>query len=175
MLRRESIEWLLDALWRTSWQSAVIAVIVGLVIIACRPWLTPTWRLALWCLPLARMLVLIIPASPMSLFGLLDVACITNTTSSVFQNRSQVATAHDTATQSAWPVETVVVQTSVLQPLSPLTTEMGAGIRTANPSLIPKSSRLGTIIIFVWIAGISISAMRIIENRRQIAAIVESG
>lgn len=59
----------LSLLWRATWQSAVLALLVAATILVFRNWLTAKWRVILWMLPLCRMLVLVVPASGLSIFN----------------------------------------------------------------------------------------------------------
>ena len=59
----------LSLLWRATWQSAVLALLVAATIYLSRNWLAAKWRVLLWMLPLCRMLVLVVPASGMSIFN----------------------------------------------------------------------------------------------------------
>ncbi len=59
----------LSLLWRATWQSAVLALLVAATIHLCRNWLAAKWRVVLWMLPLCRMLVLVVPASGLSIFN----------------------------------------------------------------------------------------------------------
>ena len=59
----------LSLLWRATWQSAVLALLVAATILLCRSWLAAKWRVVLWMLPLCRMLVLVVPASGLSIFN----------------------------------------------------------------------------------------------------------
>lgn len=75
----------LSLLWRATWQSAVLALLVATTIYLSRNWLAAKWRVLLWILPLCRMLVLVVPASGMSIFN--GVSWLTES-----QSVSQVAT-----------------------------------------------------------------------------------
>ena len=59
----------LSLLWRATWQSTVLALLVAATILVSRRWLAPKWRVLLWMLPLCRMLLLVVPASGLSIFN----------------------------------------------------------------------------------------------------------
>jgi len=59
----------LSLLWRATWQSSVLALLVAVTILVSRRWLAAKWRVVLWMLPLCRMLLLVVPASGLSIFN----------------------------------------------------------------------------------------------------------
>lgn len=59
----------LSLLWRATWQSSVLALMVAAAIFVSRNWLAAKWRVVLWMLPLCRMLLLVVPASGLSVFN----------------------------------------------------------------------------------------------------------
>src|SRR5688500_261117 len=60
----------LEVLWRSSWQAAVLAAIVLAVQWLTRGRLPARWRYNLWLLVLLRLVIPVTPASPFSLFNL---------------------------------------------------------------------------------------------------------
>ena len=60
----------LQLLWRTSWQSAVVAGVVLAVRIVVGRTITHRWRHALWVLVLCRLMLPVLPSSRASLFSL---------------------------------------------------------------------------------------------------------
>lgn len=58
-------------IWRASWQGAVLALVVAVVIRSSGERLAPKWRYLLWSVVLARFLVVATPASSWSAFNLL--------------------------------------------------------------------------------------------------------
>ncbi|HWB13215.1 MAG TPA: hypothetical protein VG826_28575 [Pirellulales bacterium] len=58
------------AVWRASWQAAALAVPVMLLLWCLGERLSPRWRFLLWSVVLARLLMLVAPASPWSVFNL---------------------------------------------------------------------------------------------------------
>ena len=57
----------------TSWQAAVLAAVVLLLGMLLRGRLSARWRCALWLVVLVRLLMPVVPESPMSLFNLLPI------------------------------------------------------------------------------------------------------
>jgi beta-lactamase regulating signal transducer with metallopeptidase domain/5-hydroxyisourate hydrolase-like protein (transthyretin family) len=58
------------AIWRASWQAAILAVAVALVLWCCGERLSPRWRFLLWGVVIARFLVVATPGSTWSMFNL---------------------------------------------------------------------------------------------------------
>ena len=58
------------ALWRASWQAAVLAIAVFLLLQLCGERMTPAWRYRLWCVVILRLLLVVTPASSWSVFNL---------------------------------------------------------------------------------------------------------
>lgn len=69
-------EFVFQLLFDATWQSALLASIVLLLIRVLGSRIAPKWRVALWTIPLVRLVVLILPATPFSLFHLLDQAVV---------------------------------------------------------------------------------------------------
>jgi len=64
------LETVVLAIWRASWQGAVLALVVAVVIRSSGERLAPRWRYLLWSVVLARFLVVATPASSWSAFNL---------------------------------------------------------------------------------------------------------
>ncbi len=66
------------AVWRASWQATLLAIIVVFLLRGFGDRLSPQWRFLLWGVVLARLLCIVTPGSPWSLFNLahwsIDVA-----------------------------------------------------------------------------------------------------
>ncbi len=60
------------AVWRASWQAGMLAILVGILIGCCGERVTPRWRYFLWTVVVVRLLVVITPGSPWSVFNLTD-------------------------------------------------------------------------------------------------------
>ena len=59
-----------SAIWRASWQGAVLAIAVFLLLSLLGERLAPRWRYLLWCVVMVRLLLLVAPASSWSAFNL---------------------------------------------------------------------------------------------------------
>lgn len=57
------------AIWRASWQATVLAVGVALLLRCCGERLAPRWRFLLWTVVLVRLLCVVTPGSPWSIFN----------------------------------------------------------------------------------------------------------
>lgn len=64
--------WLLESLWRASWQAAVLAMVVLVVVRVLRGSITPQWRVVLLSLPLLRLACIVLPSSAFSVYPLLE-------------------------------------------------------------------------------------------------------
>jgi beta-lactamase regulating signal transducer with metallopeptidase domain len=60
---------LLSGLWAVSWQATVLVGVVLLMRAIFGRWIGPRWRHALWALVLVRLLIPVLPQSPMSLYA----------------------------------------------------------------------------------------------------------
>src|SRR5579863_537452 len=58
------------AVWRASWQAAVLALLVVILLRCCGERLAPRWRFLLWSVVVLRLLFVATPASPWSVFNL---------------------------------------------------------------------------------------------------------
>ena len=58
------------AVWRASWQAALLAMVVVILLRAFGDRLSPQWRFLLWSVVLVRLLFVVTPGSPWSLFNL---------------------------------------------------------------------------------------------------------
>jgi beta-lactamase regulating signal transducer with metallopeptidase domain/5-hydroxyisourate hydrolase-like protein (transthyretin family) len=58
------------AVWRASWQASALAVVIGLVLWALGERLSPRWRYLFWSVVVVRLLLVVTPVSPWSLFNL---------------------------------------------------------------------------------------------------------
>ncbi len=64
---------IVELLWRATWQAAVLALLVCLVVLLARKHIAPRWRVVLYALPLVRLVLVVAPESSLSLFSLMDV------------------------------------------------------------------------------------------------------
>jgi beta-lactamase regulating signal transducer with metallopeptidase domain len=64
------LESLGPAIWRASWQAAALAVLVVLLLRCFGDRLSPRWRFLLWGVVLVRLMLVVTPVSPWSMFNL---------------------------------------------------------------------------------------------------------
>lgn len=60
-----------SAIWRASWQAALLALVVGLILRGLGDRLAPRWRFLLWGVVLTRLLCVATPGAPWSAFNLM--------------------------------------------------------------------------------------------------------
>ncbi|MEQ8635307.1 M56 family metallopeptidase [Gimesia maris] len=60
-------------IWRATWQAGILACLVFCVLLLLQRWISPKWRALLWTVPLVRLVLLIVPASGLSLFQLFSI------------------------------------------------------------------------------------------------------
>jgi beta-lactamase regulating signal transducer with metallopeptidase domain len=65
-------------IWRASWQAALLALAVTILLRLLGERLSPQWRFALWGVVLVRLLVVATPASPVSAFNFVRFSPVTN-------------------------------------------------------------------------------------------------
>lgn len=76
------ISTILSWLWRASWQAAVLALLVLLLQLVLKKGLTARWRYNLWLIVLLRLLMPVLPESPLSIYNLLAVSPVSPATGS---------------------------------------------------------------------------------------------
>ena len=62
----------LDWLWRSSWQAAILVALVLLVQLLLKNKVSARWRYNLWLIVLVRLLLPVLPESPLSIYNLLS-------------------------------------------------------------------------------------------------------
>ena len=82
------------AVWRASWQGAVLAIAVFLLLSLLGERLAPRWRYLLWCVVMVRLLLLVTPASSWSAFNL--VGSTTTQSETQLSERSNAPAIADT-------------------------------------------------------------------------------
>ncbi|MCA9022778.1 MAG: M56 family metallopeptidase, partial [Planctomycetaceae bacterium] len=60
-------------IWRATWQAGILACLICCVIFLLQRWISPKWRALLWTVPLIRLVLLIVPASGLSLFQFFSI------------------------------------------------------------------------------------------------------
>ncbi|TWT31546.1 M56 family metallopeptidase [Blastopirellula retiformator] len=65
-----AIAWVGPMIWRATWQAAILALVVTILVRCCGERLAAKWRFLLWGVVLLRLVCVVTPASPWSLFNL---------------------------------------------------------------------------------------------------------
>ena len=60
-----------SAIWRASWQAALLALVVAMILWGLGARLSPRWRFLLWGVVLTRFLCVATPGAPWSAFNLI--------------------------------------------------------------------------------------------------------
>jgi beta-lactamase regulating signal transducer with metallopeptidase domain len=127
------------AIWRASWQAAVLALLVVLLLRGFGERLSPQWRFFLWGVVLARLLFVATPVSPWSMFNLVRWQPAANSPRSA---RGEADTAFTTIPHASHS-KTGSHETIVESPkMADSTTERSAGpvsAPTETPSVSPGS------------------------------------
>jgi beta-lactamase regulating signal transducer with metallopeptidase domain len=123
---------ILDALWRASWQAAVLGGLVMGLRLALGPRLLSKWRSWLWMLVLARALLPAVPSAAWSVFNLFPKT----------QTR-------DLGTQIEFPTKVVWFESAAQMP------EPASVSQTASTPI-----NWAEIVLFVWLGGFSVIAGR---------------
>lgn len=98
MIDDSQIQASLEMLWRATWQSFVLALIVASILFVASKRIPARWRVVLWAVPLCRLVLLIVPASNISLFQwveivkLVAVADVVRAAGSTVEKDNQLAT-----------------------------------------------------------------------------------
>lgn len=140
----------LQLLWRATWQASVLALIVYLVTTVLRPQIAPKWRAIMWTLPLARMVLLLIPASTLSLFYFIDFGVNERTPAAGMSLPativSRVTTGNVMNQQVGQPVQNEIATEN---PATVLNSSALPQQKTKTSSAVPVSSLLACI----WLIG----------------------
>lgn len=131
--------WFFGWLWRTSWQVAIVIVLVLLVQWLFAKHLSPRWRHALWFLVVIRLAVPGSIESPTSLFNF-------------FQHRSAATVA------SSRPVEAAAA--AVSEPVS--VPSSGASVSTV------AHLRFGAVLRWIWLAGAAVLSVYLLVSTWQL-------
>jgi beta-lactamase regulating signal transducer with metallopeptidase domain/thiol-disulfide isomerase/thioredoxin len=156
---------LIQLLWRTSWQAFALAAIILVITCSLRRWIAPKWRAILWTIPLARMVLLFVPASPLSIFNFVPQASATES-----------ATAFATASGAVWNSSTLDVDeiASVSNTpagnakRAPMSTDpIAATSESARESVAPVGHQLNWsgLLAIVWAIGCGVVLIQWIRSR----------
>lgn len=153
-------DWLGPAMFHAAWQGAVLAAVVWLVLWSIGNRIAARWRFVLWSLVLVRLVVPVVPASPVSLFRLLDWRPSTAAPNGVASLRIDQAKGVREARPRPNVVELKTGPSAL--PLGSETTAMRQptiATNTANSTASPWS--IWRIAGLIWIAGIAGLASRL--------------
>ena len=149
-----------ELVWRAIWQAGVLAALVFCLTSLLQRWIEPKWRVLLWTIPLARLVLLLIPASGLSLFQLIHIedssvpqVAVTPTTMPGDTSPGITAGSHLQQLQNVANEYEPVVQTETASATSP-----PAQITGLNLSLI-------TLITCLWCVGCCMMFCRWIGSR----------
>ncbi len=185
MLHDDQIQSALDLLWRATWQSAVLTLIVVCVMFIARKQIAPRWRVVLWALPLCRLGCLILPASGASLFNCIEpsiLAPIANSTPTSQQQSSDLQLSGNEifAPERNSPLDSSAIAsptTSYVHVSStPQESQFSPSPTDSNSLKLENASSLantGLIALFwLWIAGVVGSLLLYFAGRQQLSRIL---
>ena len=196
MLDHSRSQLALELLWRSTWQSAALALIVFAIMLVARRQIAPSWRVVLWTLPLCRLALLVVPASSVSLFNLVEpnaLASIVNNTR--MPPMIQKSDLRLPSNEFTLPLNDGVTDTrqiplrqnpprqnpprqitsaSPFDSVDPSTTNVDtpAGIGTAKISTAKISTTALKILFWLWIAGCLCSFVRYVVNRLRLTRVL---
>ena len=164
---------LADLVLRTSWQAGFFFLLIAVLLFACGERIAPRWRFVIWSLVLVRLLLVVTPESPVSLFNLFAPARV-----------ADVAIDVDIKSEKAHPV---VVDASAIEPvLQSDATEAVAGKQVSDHAVpivqqahVP--SEMATLqvswslgLFLVWLTGfaafVTLALLDWFRLRRRLAA-----
>ena len=186
MLNHNLSQFVLELLWRATWQATVLTCIVFAVTWMARRQIPACWRVVLWALPLCRLAMLVVPASALSLFNLVDA-----------RPRAELAVAAPQSQATPNSVSAPVVQYGPLavpqyaSPVVPVPASSGSidqqplepspqkPFVAHSPTASNNMSRLNdrsfagpfalSAIFWLWITGLSLSVGYRLSNRYRLA------
>lgn len=154
-------------LWRASWQAAVLFAVVFVLLRVTKRWIAPKYRVLFWSVPLARMLILVVPVSSISLFNAANSLPLSVGTSSPVMLGQHL----DAAKAEGWhadgngngPQHLVLGTDSIALP-----TQVAAASETLNQ----KRWNLWAIALMIWGTGVAIALTRWLIGFVQLQAII---
>lgn len=160
---------LLALVWRASWQAFVLAGIIFCLTSTMHRWISPKWRALLWAIPLARLAVLLIPASGLSLFYFFD-----------FDSKYPTPIAVVSSTES-----TAIKLTPRPNSLQPdhrnSTAELSQEHHASHtPVILPQESQTSvpisrsSILAFLWLTGCCVVLCRWIGSKIILARLIKN-
>lgn len=158
---------LLDWLVRASWQAAVLAALVLLVQWLWGRHLSARWRYNLWALVLIRLLMPITPASPISLFNLLNWSSPPPTPATDLQATIRHPDDPRNLGQPPTPEEYAAIALATPPQPAPTAT-ITPPIISSSPSSAAWPWR--SIILAIWAAGVALLSLRILIASLRLSA-----
>lgn len=145
------MNWLLDSesvirmLITAAIESALLVLVVYVLLRLIGRWISPSWRVALWTIPLVRLVVLVLPVVSLSLFATLEGASLVSTE----PHPNPPLRATDTAYELALPLFQSSEQTDNQISTTPTVTQ--------SRSLRAEHFQLA---IVIWIVGVALCGVR---------------
>lgn len=154
-------------LWRASWQAAVLFAVVFVLLRFTKRWIAPKYRVLFWSVPLVRMLILVVPASSISMFNAAKSLPLTVGTS----NPSMLGQYLDAADAQGWHADGngngqqhLVLGTDSIA----LPTQSAAASEAPNRTLW----NLWAIALMIWVTGVVIALTRWLIGFVRLQAII---
>jgi len=138
---------LFNTLWTITWQSAVLAAMVGMIVTIYGKWIPPRFRYLLWSVVLLRLMLPVLPQAP---WGLWDRPAIT----------PEIVTKTEPPMPPGLEMQTLNIVTQVTGATDPGSVHVDS---TIVDSLVVQSSRWWNwkaIILAVWAVGVIVFAIR---------------
>jgi beta-lactamase regulating signal transducer with metallopeptidase domain len=171
-----------SAVWRASWQAAVLALAIGLVLQLFGERVAPRWRHLIWSVALVRLLLIVIPASPWSAFNLTRWPASEQAEIALPQRDETVVTsmpdsAHAFVLEPPIEEDALSVESHAASPVaavSPVTfKESPAKSVSTMQKLFSQISILRACVV-VWLVGCLVMGLRIVATmltlKRRLAA-----
>ncbi len=127
-------QWLIE----TAWQSAALVVLVWVMQMLLRRWLSPAWRCGLWAVVAIRLVMPVLPASGVSVYGLLG------------RHGSEVEQSVPVVVASVPRIEVRFAAPEVIRPVEP------PAIRAHVYANAPAGPTWESLLVMVWlcVAGV---------------------
>lgn len=175
-------------IWRATWQSGLLALVVAAVIAVFRNRIAPRWQYALWSIVLVRLLLVTTPAAPWSAFNLVAKEKLftpsrtehaanltpTSTPTEISQSRDTPAAAITTNEPVRLSSPDVSKEPIAGTPRLPANSMDATPPRVVGkPAVVPTVS-LRSVLLCLWLLGCVIVAFRYVVGwmrlRRRLSA-----
>ncbi|QDT42368.1 Regulatory protein BlaR1 [Gimesia alba] len=164
-------EWtaLLILVWRATWQAFVLAGIILCLTSTLHRWISPKFRALLWAIPLARLALLLIPASGLSLFHFLDFEKQNPTPATVISFVETRDTGLTTPPDSLQPDHRMIKKEAAQEHSA-----SQAPVTVPQEPPASTSISLSSCLLFLWLTGCCIVLFRWIGSRITLARIIKN-